>query len=235
MTKTNELIMSLPEHNPNGEDIRNILRKVSRPSIIVIDEYDRVDESVAVGMADTIKTLSDRNVPTTLVLVGVADSVEQLIREHSSIDRALIQIPMPRMLRGELLELIQKGMARLPELTLEQGLDQRIVDLSKGLPHFTHLLAKHSLLATIDAGRRHVTRSDYETALKIATDEKSQSLGNAYRLATHSAMESTFEEVLLACALSTDEHGLFGAKDVRIPLSKILKNDAALCAHEGSS
>jgi Cdc6-like AAA superfamily ATPase len=231
MTQTNELIMSLPEHNPNGEDVRNILRKVARPSIIVIDEYDRVDESVAISMADTIKTLSDRDVPATLVLVGVADSVEQLIREHSSIDRALIQIPMPRMLRGELIELIQKGMARLPELTVEHGLDERIVDLSKGLPHFTHLLAKHSLLSAIDAGRRHVTRNDYQKALKVATDEKSQTLGNAYRRATHSAMESIFEEVLLACALSTDEHGLFGAKDVRIPLSKILNKPVKIEAY----
>jgi Cdc6-like AAA superfamily ATPase len=231
MTQAKDLIMSFPDHNPSGEDIRNILRKVARPSIIVIDEYDRVDESVAANMADTIKTLSDRGVPTTLVIVGVADSVEQLIREHSSIDRALIQIPMPRMLRGELIELIQKGMARLPELSLEDGLDQRIVDLSKGLPHFTHLLAKHSLLATIDAGRRHVTRNDYEKALKIATDEKSQTLGNAYRLATHSAMESTFEEVLLACALSTDEHGFFGAKDVRIPLTQILQKPVKIEAY----
>lgn len=231
MTEAKDLILSFPEHNPSGEDIRNILRKVARPSIIVIDEYDRVDESVATNMADTIKTLSDRGVPTTLVIVGVADSVEQLIREHSSIDRALIQIPMPRMLRGELIELIQKGMARLPEITMEDGLDQRIVDLSKGLPHFTHLLAKHSLLTTIDAGRRRVTRSDYEKALKIATEEKSQSLGNAYRRATHSAMESTFEEVLLACALSTDEHGLFGAKDVRVPLTKILKKPVKIEAY----
>jgi len=59
-TDSKELIVLLPEHNPTSEDIRNILAKVSRPSIIVIDEYDRVDESVAVGMADTINPAYER-------------------------------------------------------------------------------------------------------------------------------------------------------------------------------
>jgi hypothetical protein len=44
-------------------------------------------------------------------------------------------------------------------------------------------------------------------------------------------LESTFEEVLLACALSTDEHGLFGAKDVRLPLAKILKKPVKIEAY----
>lgn len=225
------LLSQFPEHSPNSEDIRNILGRASNPSIIVIDEYDRVDEEVSIGMADAIKTLSDRDIQATLVLVGVADSVEQLIREHSSIDRALIQIPMPRMSREELVDIVTKGMGRLPELTLEDGLDQRMADISKGLPHFTHLLAKHSLISAIDDNRRVVSRKDYEKALKTATEEKSQTLGQAYRKATHSAKENIFEEVLLACALSTDEHGLFGAKHVRGPLSRILDRPVKIEAY----
>jgi hypothetical protein len=38
-----------------------------------------------------IKVLSDNSVPATLVLVGVADSVDALIVEHQSIERALVQ------------------------------------------------------------------------------------------------------------------------------------------------
>lgn len=230
-TQTPHLLAQLPEHTPNPEDIRSILSKVSDPSIIVLDEYDRVEEEVCVAMADTIKTLSDRDVPATLVLVGVADSIDQLVMEHSSIDRALIQIPMPRMSHGELIDLVSKGMARLPELQLEDGLDQRMAVISKGLPHFTHLLAKHSLLSAIDDGRRHVNKKDYERALKTATEEKSQTLGQAYRKATHSAKENIFEEVLLACALATDAHGMFGAKDLRGALSEILKRPVKIEAY----
>src|SRR5215472_13120056 len=155
-----------------------------------MDEFDRVDDTVSVAMSDTIKTLSDRGTDTTLVLVGVADSVEHLIAEHQSIDRALIQIPMPRMSRDELVAIVTKGMIRRPELSIEPGLDVRMAEISKGLPHFTHLLAKHSALSAIIDGRRSIVQTDYENALRTATEDKSQTLGQAYVTATHSAKDS---------------------------------------------
>jgi Cdc6-like AAA superfamily ATPase len=230
-TQTPHLLAQLPAHSPNSEDIRAILDTVDHPCIIVLDEYDRVEDDVTSAMADTIKTLSDRDVDATLVLVGVADTVEELIREHASIDRALVQIPMPRMSKEELIDAVARGMARLPQLTLEDGIADRIAIISKGLPHFVHLLAKHSVLIAIDDGRQAVNSKDYEKALQIAIEEKSHTLGQAYRKATHSGRENTFEEVLLACALATDEHGFFGAKDVRAPLSRILNRPVRIEAY----
>jgi Cdc6-like AAA superfamily ATPase len=217
--------------SPNSENVRHLFSKVEKPSIVVIDEFDRVEDLVSSAMSDTIKTLSDRDVPTTLVIVGVADSVEQLILGHRSIDRALIQVQMPRMSRDELMDIVTKGMARMPELNLDVSLAGRMAGLCKGLPHFAHLLAKHSVLTAIESGHRIVARQDYEKALKTATEEKTQTLGEAYRDATHSAKESVFEEVLLACALSTDEQGRFGAKDVRAPLSYIMNKPVKIEAY----
>jgi Cdc6-like AAA superfamily ATPase len=216
---------------PNSEQIRQIFLQVGSHSIIVLDEFDRIDQTTSVAMSDTIKTLSDRAVDTTLVLVGVGDSVDQLIQEHKSIERALIQIPMPRMSQSELVAIVTKGMVRLPELKIEKGLDLRMANISKGLPHFTHLLAKHAALSAIHSDRSVITGKDYEIALKNATEEKSQTLGQAYRTATRSSKQSIFEEVLLACALATDENGFFGAKDVRAPLSRILNKPVKIEAY----
>jgi Cdc6-like AAA superfamily ATPase len=216
---------------PNSEDIRGIFAQVTAPSIVVIDEFDRVDETTSAAISDTIKTLSDRATETTLVLVGVADSVEQLIEEHHSIDRALIQIPMPRMSREELIAIVTNGMARLPQLSMEAGLAERIAALSKGLPHYTHYLAKHSALSAVNDNRRAIARGDYENALREAAEDKSHTLSQAYSNATHSAKESIFEDVLLACALATDERGLFVAKDVRQPLSLITKKPVKIEAY----
>ena len=58
---------------------------------------------------DTIKPLSDRVVPATLVLVGVADTIDELIREHRSVERAIVQVRMPRMARDELAEIARRG------------------------------------------------------------------------------------------------------------------------------
>ena len=64
-------------------------------------------------MADTIKTLSDFSIPATVVLIGVADSVDELIGQHQSIERAIIQIPMPRMSKEEIEQIAINGLERL--------------------------------------------------------------------------------------------------------------------------
>jgi Cdc6-like AAA superfamily ATPase len=103
-----------------SENIRECFDTMDDPSIVIIDEFDRVQEQdTQTLMADTIKTLSDNSVNTTLVLVGVADSIDQLISEHRSIDRALVQIQMQRMSKAELVEIIDKCIARCSDLSVD--------------------------------------------------------------------------------------------------------------------
>src|SRR5205823_1339267 len=65
------------------DDIRYVLTRVPQSIVIIIDEIDRIEDGQATTLlADTIKTLSDHSVDATLVLVGVADSVDELISEH---------------------------------------------------------------------------------------------------------------------------------------------------------
>ena len=54
--------------------------------VIVIDEFNEIrDEATSVSFANTIKALSDSGTNTTLVIVGVADNVSQLIKQHELI------------------------------------------------------------------------------------------------------------------------------------------------------
>src|SRR5438094_4476901 len=97
----------------NSEAILHLFQLMDVPSVVIIDELDRIsDRAVQSALADTIKTLSDNSTETTLILVGVADSVDELVAEHRSIVRALKQIRMPRMSISELLEIIDKGLAQ---------------------------------------------------------------------------------------------------------------------------
>ena len=82
---------------------------------IFIDEFDRViDPVVHARMADAIKMFSDQGLRITVVIVGVADDVGQLISEHESIERGLTQIHMPRMSTDELTEIIDRGLGLTP-------------------------------------------------------------------------------------------------------------------------
>ncbi len=109
---SSRLDQAMPQ-SPNSESIRETFQLLDVPTIVVIDEFDRLDDDVVERMmADTVKTLSDNSIRTTLIFVGVADSVDQLIGEHLSIERALVQIPMPRMSKAELLQIVDRGLHR---------------------------------------------------------------------------------------------------------------------------
>jgi Cdc6-like AAA superfamily ATPase len=213
----------LPD-NPGSEDIRQIFQQADSPSIIIIDEIDRIEDSDTPAiLADTIKTLSDHSINTTLILVGVADSVEQLIAEHQSIDRALVQIQMPRMSMDELTEIVDKGLEKC-KMSIDLQAKHRIAALSRGLPHNTHLLARHAALTAMEDDRDSITRDDLAQAIKDAVENQQQTTVAAYHKATHSPRKNLYKEVLLACALAPkDELGYFPAGAIREPMEMITK------------
>ena len=207
--------------------VRDLLTRMGRGRVLLLifDEFDRLtDQPARRTMADTIKALSDDDVPATIVVVGVADTVGELIAEHASIDRSLIQIPMPRMDLDELYELLDKGTSRLG-MALEPKARHRIAALSQGLPPYTHRLALHATRYAIRKRRRTIVEDDVKRAIRDAVENAQQSLRDNYRRAVSSPQTGNlFGQVLLACARAkTDDFGYFAAADVRKPMSKIMK------------
>jgi Cdc6-like AAA superfamily ATPase len=216
------LAEELPEQT-TPDAIRRILQHLGE-SVLIFDEFDRIqDMRTQRLLADTIKNLSDNSIPATLVLVGVATDVDDLIAEHASIDRALVQIQMPRMNAGELEEIVNKGLNTLG-MTIERAALDLIVLLSQGLPHYTHLLGQASARDAIENDHRTISVEDVTAGLKSALELAQQSIRNAYQEAVASQRKgSLFRQVLLACALAEgDELGYFGSADVREPLSRIM-------------
>ena len=208
--------------NPTPDAIRAILQRVDK-SIIVIDEVDRIaDHNTTTLLADTIKNLSDHSVDSTIVLAGVADSVDALISEHESVQRALVQIRMPRMSEAELFEIIEKGL-KACGMTIDEDAKRRIKHLSQGLPHYAHLLALHSAQAAAGEGRLSIRIADTQKAIEKALQQAQESVARDYNRATMSHRENLYKQVLLACALAdTDSLGFFSAADVRVPLGAIM-------------
>jgi Cdc6-like AAA superfamily ATPase len=184
--------------------------------VIVIDEFDRLDVEPRRAFADTIKGLSDHAVGATILLVGVADSVDQLLAEHQSVQRALAQVRMPRMSTDELMSVITKGLEKL-EMTSQRNAKSRIVKLSQGLPHYVHLLSLYATRAAIDDHTLEVGAEHVERALERALTGTQQSTLSSYEAAVRSARkDNLFSKVLLACAMAeTNELGEFAAQDVR--------------------
>ncbi|MGB0387173.1 MAG: AAA family ATPase [Ardenticatenaceae bacterium] len=212
----------LPQE-PTPEDIRYILQMAPSFSIIVIDEMDRVKKrEVTALLADTIKTLSDHATHASLVVVGVADSVDQIIEGHRSVERCLVQVHMPRMSKEELFEILNKAYIVL-NMKIDPVSKQTIAGLSQGLPHYTHLLGLYATQEAIQEKKEEVTSAHVKVAISKAIAQTQQSLLNAYHQATTSARQTLYKEVLLACALAkTDELGYFAPTNVRDLMSRIM-------------
>jgi Cdc6-like AAA superfamily ATPase len=212
-------------NNPN--DVRLFVRGFPSPSVIVIDEFDRLPSSQDRRlMADTIKLFSDTNMPATIVLVGVAGSIGDLITEHQSVSRNIAPMHVEPMSTGELSEIVQRGFGHAG-LDFESGIELKIASWSQGYPHYTHLLGLWAGRKTLEAGRLTVTVNDLERAVRDALENAAGGVQHEYETAVASAREGTlFRSVLLACALAEkDSLGRFSAVSVRLPLAEITHND----------
>lgn len=214
----------LPDE-PTPSDVEGALGLVTRqvPVAVFLDEFDRVSEaSVSRSMADTIKALSDQGVEATVVLVGVADSVEELIAEHESIERGLSQIAMPRMSANELEAIVRGGVDGVG-MTIDETALRRITLLSQGLPHYTHLLAQQAARAAVWADRESISMTEVIGAMQRAVDRSPQTLAARYHAATSTPRGKTlYPDVLLAAAVTRgDELGYFAPANVREPLNTI--------------
>jgi Cdc6-like AAA superfamily ATPase len=207
--------------------VRRELQKC-RPNaipIIIIDEFDKLKDHAAKELtANLIKSLSDYSVTTTVVLVGVAENVNELVQDHKSIRRPLTQVRLERMSDLELNEILDTRLKFLP-LRLEGDARWKIAKLARGLPFYVHMLGKYSFQNCVTERRFVVTDEDVDKAMDRFIGESQQSYyDDYYKATTSNQTETQFKEVLLACALAkTDDSGFFPATNVIAPLSKIMK------------
>lgn len=218
------------------DDVRREFQDIFAPNdipIIVIDEFDKArdsrDNRIHELMANTLKYLSDYSVNATIILVGVADDINDLIGEHPSITRCIEQIPMPRMNQAELRQILDKRV-QLLGMKFHGDAYFKIVELSRGLPSYAHLLGLYSTQSAISRKSLTILERDVDAAISRALEKSQESTQSDYNHAIHSnRSDSLHRQVLLACALAKpDERGLFSPNAVCAPLSDILKRPVTI-------
>lgn len=211
--------------NPNPYDVFKIIQAIEpgRRFVVILDEFDRItDEKTKLLMSDLIKSLSDNDDRTTIVIVGVAKNISSLFSDHASLPRAMQQIRMPRMDADELKQIVT---SRLPNAGME--MDEKtldtIVSLSQGFPGFMHLISLNAARKAVSRRSVTVEGQDLQRALQVVVEEADQSVTTAYFNAVRSTrVKHQYREVLLACAAAeTDERNRFTARTVGQALKKM--------------
>ena len=218
------------------DDVRIELQKCKPNSlpIIIIDEFDKLEKGQTIELtANTIKYLSDYGLNCTIVIVGVAESLSDLIEEHGSIRRCIVQIPLERMKDRELSEVIESRPKQTP-MKIEGIALTKIIILARGLPFYVHTLAKYAAISATDDRRLMINEEDVDRAMDFFIGETTQTFYDDYQKATNSPQPGNlFKHVLLACAIAeTDENGFFTPANVVPALSKILKREVEIATFQ---
>ena len=200
--------------------------------VIIIDEFDRLNVKVRRLFADFIKSLSDHSVNVTIIFIGVGDSVDDLIKEHESLSRNLVEIQMPRMSANEIEDIITTGLTRLG-MKIAGNILSEIRLLAKGLPHYAHLLGLHASRVALDKFSLQITQDHLLTAIKKAVEDSNHSIVTKYHHGIRSTKkDNLFAAVLLACAKAeVNELGEFAAQDLRKPMKEITGKDYNIPAY----
>jgi hypothetical protein len=218
----------LPPHqagNPLSPDtVAEALDTLPPYVVLFIDEFDRLPREAAAVFADLIKAVSDRGSSTTIVLVGVAEDINDLIGNHASVERCLRQIRMPRMSDHELTQIIEKACESIGFAEPGDDVTRRIVTVSQGFPHYTHALGQNAARKALDDGILAISSNNVVRAMEQLVEFGDQSHRELYhRAVTGTKKQNLWREVVAACATAeTDERGFFSSRAVQDALAKIL-------------
>lgn len=186
--------------------------------VIIFDEADRLRPEQRRLFADTIKDLSDSSTNVTVMLIGVAHTITDLIEEHRSIERCIAQVFMPPMAKYELKEIITTGLRSL-SMTIDPSAVDIIISLSRGYPYYTHLLCHEAAMKAIKSKGSKIVLGNLGDAIKMAIANVAASVREDYSKAADGQRKGTkYPLILLAAALSdVDETGYFRPADLRTP------------------
>jgi Cdc6-like AAA superfamily ATPase len=196
--------------------------------LFIFDEFDNIrTKKIRMSFADLIKSLSDNVENTTVVLIGIADDVEELIGSHQSLERCLRQVKMPRMSDEEASAIIDNGLKSL-EISISPPVKQKILEFSSGFPHYIHLLCKYGALHIIENNKNEYNSAYLQIAIKEGIDNTSAQLRNSYQKATmDSKTDSKWVNVLHACAnCKTDTFNCFRTTDILAVYNKLTGKSA---------
>lgn len=184
--------------------------------LFIFDEFDNISTKKArATFADLIKSLSDNNINSTIVLVGIADSIESLIGNHQSLERCLKQVKMPKMKNEECEEIIMTGLQRLG-LTIDKKVAEQIIEFSSGFPHYVHLLCKFGAKEIIENEKTNFSPAYLNIAIRQGIENTSEQLRISYRRAILTSNSSSkWRDLLFACAVvKIDEFNAFTISEV---------------------
>ncbi len=171
----------LPRRGLRPADVAALPSQLDCPLVVfLVDEFDRVtDLETRTRLADTIKLLSDRGTRLFFMVVGVSDTLEQIIGQHPSIQRNIVPIHLPLLADDEIAGMLTRG-GEQAGLSFPEPAVRLVVRVARGMPYMAQLLGLRISQAALRHGREQVQESDLLAAVQRLLDEASATVVSVY-------------------------------------------------------
>ena len=206
---------ALPEARILPRDIVALPGQLAgRHLICIIDEFDRVaDNDTRTRLADTIKQVSDRAVPLSFLIVGVSDSLEDILGSHPSIQRNILPLPLPLLTDDQIEGILVRG-GREAGVEFPQDIRRAIVGTARGVPYIAQLLGLHAGMEALARHSVEVNHADLAVACVRAIEEMDPRVTTLYgRLTARGADAAARTALLTVAAGEQDRLGRFTATE----------------------
>lgn len=221
---------ALPKHNIEAV-FTNVVASICNQSVapdgvlIVVDEFDQIADPT--GFASFLKSLATNVPKVKFCIVGVAQDIYNLMKEHQSSDRLFAGaiIPVPSMNHDELSQIVRIAEGSIGRyITFSPEATERVIALAQGHPYMVHLIGKYALRNAFQLDHRRIALADIETTMtSIAERGSDPVLEGKYKKAVASSEQR--EIVLKAMAEAQAADGeVWTANAYSIALEKGVDN-----------
>lgn len=151
-----------------------------KAGIFLIDEVDALlNGDDRKKIAELVKLLSDVKSNFKIVIVGIASTGSELIDGHPSVQRCLKEVQLKRMSDEDIRKIIVNGFNKAKMIPTDFVVDQ-IVDISAGLPYFTHLICLKCAEISVINSNKHIDDGVLRSALMEAVKDAENVLRDAH-------------------------------------------------------
>jgi hypothetical protein len=205
-TKAGPAIPAPQNINEALDVIRYVASKRTGPTIIIIDEMERIESTTErEKFAEFIKNLPEIQEDVQFIFCGIAQDVNELLQSHPSAGRILETIKLERLHHSDLWKILT-GVADKLGVEIQREALIRIGQISDGFPHYVHLIGESMFWSMFDDAKP-VTRSEarhFKAGIQGALQRTEATLRAQYDKATKKYRNTAdYEEALWALADST--------------------------------
>ena len=203
--------------------------------LIVVDEFDQIGDPS--GFASFLKALATNAPLVKFCIVGVAQDIQQLMKEHQSSNRLFAGsiIPLPSMGPDELREIIMIAESGIDHyMSFNSDAEERIIALAQGHPYMVHLIGKFAFRLAFHLGKTVIDAGDIDATVRsIAEHGSDPVLEGRYKKAVAS---SEHREIVLKSLAETqaDDGEVWTTNAYKLALDQGVDNASQYVGHLAS-